>query len=787
MTASLTDHLRALPDTGLAALIRLRPDLVVPPPTDLAGLAARIQSRLSVTRAVDRLDRFTLQILDALRLTRDADGTASVATVLTMTTPAGVDPGRVRAAVSALSARFLCYGPEQSPLLVPTLEEVCGPYVCGLGRFAAELSESTARLVADPAGLRRVLLSAPPNARAVLDRLAEGPPRGNVSTERLRAGSESPVRWLLDAHLLVTVAPDAVELPREIGLLLRREIGPLGRLEPEPPTIEPTMVDPTAADRAGAGTALEAVQRVTAILEALAAEPAVLLRAGGLGVRDLRRLARVTGTSEPVTALLLEVTAGAGLLGEVTGDNGGGQFLPTAGYDGWLAAPLAARWAQLASAWLALDRAPALASQRDERDRPIPVLSPEAERPAAAEARRAILGVLLELDPGAAPDPDAVLTVLTWHSPRRAGRPAAGGVAAVLAEAAGLGLTGLGALTGYGRLLLAEQATAREADPLGIDAEDDRTAAGSVAALTALLPAPVDHVLLQADLSIIVPGPPQANLAADLTLVAEAESASVHRITSSSLRKALDAGFTATDLHKLFASRSRTPVPQALTYLVDDLARRHGGLRTGTAGSYLRSEDEGLIAEVVVDRRLVDARLRRLAPTVLVTSYPMARLLAALRDAGYAPVAEDATGAAVLSRPTVRRAAAQPSATRSRVTDPLVTPRFTEPQLAGIIEQMRHGEALARAAARAPATLRTPNGATAAQAHTQALAVLQQALREKIPVWVGYVDGHGSLNSRLVRPVSMGGGYLRAEDERTETLHTFALHRITAAVLPPTP
>ena len=31
--------------------------------------------------------------------------------------------------------------------------------------------------------------------------------------------------------------------------------------------------------------------------------------------------------------------------------------------------------------------------------------------------------------------------------------------------------------------------------------------------------------------------------------------------------------------------------------------------------------------------------------------------------------------------------------------------------------------------------------------------------------------------------VSIGAGYLRAEDERTEMLHTFALHRITAAVL----
>jgi len=45
------------------------------------------------------------------------------------------------------------------------------------------------------------------------------------------------------------------------------------------------------------------------------------------------------------------------------------------------------------------------------------------------------------------------------------------------------------------------------------------------------------------------------------------------------------------------------------------------------------------------------------------------------------------------------------------------------------------------------------------------------------------VDAHGAAAQRLVRPVSIGGGYLRAEDDRTETLHTFALHRITAAAL----
>jgi hypothetical protein len=48
-------------------------------------------------------------------------------------------------------------------------------------------------------------------------------------------------------------------------------------------------------------------------------------------------------------------------------------------------------------------------------------------------------------------------------------------------------------------------------------------------------------------------------------------------------------------------------------------------------------------------------------------------------------------------------------------------------------------------------------------------------------VRLGYVDAHGGTATRVVRPLSIGAGYLRAEDERTETMHTVALHRITSA------
>ncbi|MET7968599.1 helicase-associated domain-containing protein [Micromonospora sp. NPDC005305] len=820
MTTSFADHLRTLPDESLAALLQLRPDLVVPVPADVSALAIRAQSRVSVARALDGLDQFTLQILDAARLTRDPEGggTATEAILALATSgPNPPAPAAVRGAVNRLRALFLLYGPEHDLHVVGGVDEV-SPYPAGLGRPAAELDPRAAAVCTDPAKLRRTLLAAPPSARAILDRLAAGPPVGTVPPGALDApatGEEdilppdlvnggaatgSPIRWLVEHRLLVRMSAvkggGTVELPREVGLLLRRDTGPLGPLRTSPPEVSSPPREAKSVDSAGAGQTMEVVRHTEALLEALAAEPAPVLRSGGVGVRDLRRLARGLGLDDPTTALIFEVAYAAGLVGELdlTGSatsryGGDQQILPTGGYEVWRAASLAQRWEQLARAWLTMTRQVGLVGQRDDRDRPIAVLSAEAERAGAPAARRSVLAVLADLPPATAPTPDEVLELLDWRAPRRArGREAAH--REVLAEAAQLGVTGLGALTSYGRLLLVElnDADERADDPLGLQSEaESGEPSTAVRALDALLPAPVDHFLVQADLTVVVPGPPDPALAAELDVVAEHESAggaSVYRVTTASVRRALDAGYSADDLHALFRRRSRTPVPQGLSYLVDDVARKHGGLRLGSAGGYVRSDDEALLTEVLADKRLESLALRRLAPTVLVTPYQVNRMLIALRDAGYAPVAEDAGGAAVLARPKTRRAPARvPAASRS--LDPLAAPRLPMPRLLGVVEQIRRGDAAARAARRAPDVVRgaARKGPGPAHTHSDALAVLQQAVRDKALVWVGYVDAHGGTASRLVRPVSIGAGYLRAEDERTEMLHTFALHRITAAVL----
>lgn len=414
MATAFTTIIRGLPDEALAALLRARPDLVVPVPADLTALAARAQSRSSVARVLDQLDRFQLEILDAIRLVRDPDGVASIDEVLAVAAavPAGADAASVRGAVDRLREHLLVYGGEHELRVVAAADELLGPYPAGLGRPAAELDPAAGALVADPARLRRTVLSAPPAARAVLDRLAAGPPVGATAGE---TDPDSPATWLVSRGLLVATSAGSVELPREIGVLLRRDTGPLGALHPQPPTPSPDG-EVTKINQAGAGQAMTVVQQTETLLAALAAEPAPLLRSGGLGVRELRRLARRAGVDEPMAALLIEIGYAAGLLGplELTRPGDEPTLGPTAGYDAWAGAALAARWHTLATSWLFMTREPALVGQRDARDRLINALSPEAARSGAPTVRRSVLRVLAGLPAGTCPSVEQVLGLVAW-------------------------------------------------------------------------------------------------------------------------------------------------------------------------------------------------------------------------------------------------------------------------------------------------------------------------------------------------------------------------------------
>ncbi|MET9388048.1 helicase C-terminal domain-containing protein [Streptomyces sp. NPDC002928] len=836
---SLAEALRARDDTSLAALLRSRPDLITPVPTDLTQLATRAGTRASVVRALERLDRFALQTAEALAVAGDP---ASYDELLGLMAGADRDPAVAAAlpgALAVLRERALVWGADDRLRLVRTARELLvpspqHPSPTGLGPTVQEVTagmspgriqeivaaaglasthdavSAAAALTAlftDRARMDELLGQAPADSLDVLDRLVWGPPYGQVT-----ADPAARLRWLLDRGLLLPTAPGTVVLPREVALHLRA--GRAHRApEPVPPAVEaaaphaPTVVDATAA-----GQAYTALATVEELLKDWDEGGPAVLRAGGLSVRDLKRTAVALDVSEPVAAFWVELAYAAGLL--AADGEADERYAATPAYDEWLERPPAERWARLAEAWLSATRTSGVVGGRDAKERALSALGPGLDRSAAPEVRHRVLTLLAGLPEGAAPSAAAVLARLRWERPLR-GRSGGTSHASeaesgaedlrsrlaqwTLSEAEMLGVTGRGALSAHGRALLgaAEPKAAGDGgspgpgdklpfphhrpaplEPLS-PTEQAVTSAAAARLLAPLLPEPLDHVLLQADLTAVAPGPLQRPLADTLDVLADVESkggATVYRFTPGSVRRALDAGRTASDLHAFLATHSRTPVPQPLAYLIDDVARRHGHLRVGAASAYVRCDDDALLNEIVADKRAAGLRLRRLAPTVLAAQADPATLLEGLRAMGYAPAAESTEGDVLIARAHAHRT--PPRTAPEPVPDGPPVPDAT--LLLAAIRAIRAGD-LASTAPLKPTSNAAPftGGDLPRTSSAETLATVQAAVLTGEAVWIGYVNAEGAASQRVIAPVRVEGGFVTAYDHTADEVRTYPLHRIT--------
>ncbi len=479
-----------------------------------------------------------------------------------------------------------------------------------------------------PERVRALVASAPSGVADELGRLAFGTPDdpdagpfiGHAEWQR----RQRAVQWASEHGLLVGTPWGALaQIPAEVALALRgwdfrapfHPVAPDARTRP---------VDAALVDRESRVALAGFADRCASVLDLVARAPVKTLKSGGLGVRELDRMAKQTGCSEPELRLVLELAYEIGLLTHAA------HVAVSEHFAGWRASEPEARCAELLWAWWRLPGTPTQA--RDEDGKPTPALRRRGNCQSCLDARQALVAVLGALAAGESAEPAELLSTLRWARPlvHLVGDP---DEPAVWQEAEQLGVLAHGSRTDLGLALAAGDAVSVQR--LANDA----------------LPAATDRAVFGSDLTAVVTGTPSARVSAMLDAAADRESrgrATVWRFSAGSVRRALDEGADPDGLLHDLVAVATGELPQPLRYLVGDVGRRHGSIRVRDAECVLVVGDEALAAQVAADRSLRSLRLRQVAPTVLLAGGVAVAASAGLRKAGYLPVREDPAGVRLL-------------------------------------------------------------------------------------------------------------------------------------------
>ena len=690
----------------------MRPDLISPTPPDYAALAVRANSGPSIARVIDALNAFEIQVLEAL-----------------MVLP---EPIKVKELekITDTAARFAYKKFEELCLVydgvVPTqVREAIGAEPAGLGpRSLAKLD-------------LKKLSEAPDTAKKVLNALCWGPPRGSVGDIK----NPGPgIAWLLEHHFVVPLDQRHVVMPAEVAIHLRG-----GKVHKELASNAPDLLgkkyNQSDIDRAAIANISNVLRWCEEILNFWGETAPTALRAGGLGVRDLKDAAQHLGVSEGCAAFVAELCYLSGLVA-IDADE---TIAPTNSFDIWLTQDFETKWRNLVSLWLITSRVSGLVGRSDQK---FSALGPELDRVSAANIRNRILDELranIELSPSLI----TFIERMKWLAPLRRGANLRDDLVKwTLEECEWLGITGLGALSTFAAELLEGD------DELGVNAA---------------LPTPIDFITIQSDQTAIAPGPLQHDLAVELSQMADIESrgaATVYRFTESSIRRGLDHGKSSTEIIKFLTKISKTALPQPLEYLIADTARKHGQLRVGAIHCYLRCEDPSLLTEILADKR-IDIALRQIAPTVLVSDFDIDEVLNVLRNSGYLPAAESAQGI-LLTSPHNKRVKNRPKP--PRIVGEIEPP--TSEAITAAIRAIKVGEQ-----STAKQTQLRINGAIPRTTANETLDVLSKNLNKTLSI--GYADNNGGVSHRIIDPQQISNGMLLARDHGTGELQTFKIIRIT--------
>lgn len=728
-TLTFREWLASLDDEHLSRLLLLRPDTVLPLPPGIGPLAARLQLRASVSRALHSLNTTDLLVLEAVAAIGGEFTPVSAPEVVGIiserTQLHGIDgplPIEVEASIAKLKQYGLLFGEDRFLVVQEAMSAL--PHSWQLLPDAEPAPDDLADKLAQ--------LSA--RSTKILQTLALSGGTGVTKDAALDADPTRPIPQLIAQGLLHRVDESTVQLPQTVRNALTGSRSLPLRC---PPAESTTSIE--VADQAGISAGLEVCRLTRLLIQELGHRPVSTLKGGAVGVRMISRLTKALETTEEDIARLMCLSIAAGLIARGVpeplpdDDDGGDYYAPTPQADAWLGSSLEDQLRTLLHGWRTSPWAPWLLGTTKDKTK-VHLLSREMRDERIPQWRGQLIDALGSLPPGASTA--ETLTYFRFRHPLTGTALTETTFAELEAEAAWIGAISEGILT------------------------------SSIRFDTINVPDAVEQLIVQADMTMLAPGPLTPRAQKFVDRVADLESsglASVYRVTEASIRRALDSGLSGQDIMSRLGELSVMELPQSIGYLVDDVARKHGSLRGGPAMSYLRCDDPSLIVQAVA--AIGDAvALRAIAPTVAVAQAPLIQVIKALRAAGFQPIAEDAYGLSLDLAP-------EPS----RVPQPDARPEATaidEGRIEAAVAAIRRGDTARDAVAsgtRAPAS--------------ETLSILQAAARAGKSVTLGFVDKHGIAVHRVVRPVTVAGGLIDAIDTTTGDVHRFQVHRITEVIV----
>ena len=640
-------------------LFETRPDLLDQRAESLAQLQNVAAWGVNLRHCVSHLNQFDLEVLETLTALKSRS-------IDELTADLDVSAGEIDESVQRLLDRWLVKH-DGDRVRTANLEGLGNQHPAGLGLKIDELAagvspfamksilrmhskeasnsktENIAMLrsaLTDAASLLHVVNEAPLDAKQMLHQLVTMSPR--IRIEYGRTPNRSAIEWLTSRGLLFESNWNEYQIPREAGITLRN-----GRVVLETHPIPPLLVFGASAEESiDAHAAFEIskfVSKINHLLVLIENDPPRALSNDGMSVKDVKRLASALDVSEQHMSILLELVESAGLIARravaIFAGKKQRRYIEdnvrlisvterAEEFEGWT---LGAQWLHLVRAWMSAPIHLSDSGQKDVTGKLINTLSQPPWRPSPALCQRsALFGAFKELFPKQITSTSAYLAdFMAWHAHQLFATDDNDVVIEQFIDEAELFCVfERGALTAAGYRFLS--------------GEFDEV----VAAINASAPATVDRFTIGPDATVMIGGTPSPSLLKKLLSFSDVESrdaAWIVRVSDASIRRALDGGATAEELVNFLDENSDRDLPQSVSYLFDDVARRHGNVVIGSADSFITTTDPVILSDIVRHKSLSKLGLQQVAPTVAVANADKQKLLTELRKAGFMPKFDDET------------------------------------------------------------------------------------------------------------------------------------------------